>query len=83
MRRVRQRRLRFLDESGVNLAMTRLHGRAPRGERVCERVPRNYGSHTSVISTLAILARVWITRKDIRAGTVSEVNADFPALQCK
>ena len=54
VRRVRQRRLRFLDESGINLAMTRLHGRAPRGERVRERVPRNYGAHTSVIGTLGI-----------------------------
>lgn len=54
MRRVRQRRLRFIDESGVNLAMTRLYGRAPRGERASERVPRNYGAHTSVISTLSL-----------------------------
>jgi hypothetical protein len=28
------RRLKFIDESGVNLAMTRLYGRAPKGERV-------------------------------------------------
>jgi transposase len=54
VRRVRQRRLRFIDESGVNLAMTRLYGRAPRGARVSERVPRNYGAHTSVISTLGL-----------------------------
>ena len=54
VRRVRQRRLRFIDEAGVNLAMTRLHGRAPRGERVRESVPRNYGAHTSVIGTLGL-----------------------------
>jgi transposase len=46
--------LRFLDEAGINLAMTRLYGRAPRGERVTESVPRNYGMHTSVISTLGL-----------------------------
>jgi transposase len=51
---VRQRRLRPLDEAGVNLAMARLHGRAPRGQRVSERVPRNYGAHASVISTLGL-----------------------------
>lgn len=34
--------------------MTRLYGRAPRGERVMESVPRNYGMHTSVISTLGL-----------------------------
>jgi transposase len=61
VRRVRQRRLRFIDESGINLAMTRLYGRAPRGERASERVPRNYGTHTSVISTLGLVGpeAVW------------------------
>jgi transposase len=49
-----QFRLRFIDEAGVNLALTRLYGRAPRGERVRESVPRNYGAQTSVISTLAL-----------------------------
>lgn len=34
--------------------MTRLHGRAPHGERVREGVPRNYGEHTSVIGTLGL-----------------------------
>ncbi len=48
------RRLRFIDEAGVNLAMTRLRGRAPRGERVTESVPRNYGTQTSLIGTLSL-----------------------------
>jgi hypothetical protein len=30
------RRLKVVDESGVNIAMSRLYGRAPRGERVYE-----------------------------------------------
>lgn len=34
--------------------MTRLRGRAPRGERVRESVPRNYGAQTSVISTMGL-----------------------------
>lgn len=34
--------------------MTRLYGRAPSGERVAESVPRNYGSQTSIISTLGL-----------------------------
>jgi transposase len=38
----------------VNLAMTRLRGRAPRGERVSESVPRNYGAQTSLIGTLSL-----------------------------
>lgn len=47
-------RLHFIDEAGINLAMTRLYGRAPRGERVIERVPRNYGKQTSIISSLSL-----------------------------
>ena len=34
--------------------MTRLYGRAPRGQRVRESVPRNYGTQTSIISALAL-----------------------------
>ena len=48
------RRLRFIDEAGINLAMTRLYGRAPRGKRVRESVPRNYGAQTSLISSLSL-----------------------------
>lgn len=46
--------LKFIDESGVNTSLTRLYGRAPVGERASERVPRNYGKQTSIISTLGI-----------------------------
>ena len=34
--------------------MTRLYGRAPRGERVTESVPRNYGTQTSLIGALSL-----------------------------
>ncbi|MBA3806635.1 MAG: IS630 family transposase [Acidobacteria bacterium] len=44
----------FVDEAGVNTAMTRRFARAPRGERACESVPRNYGEQTSVISALSL-----------------------------
>jgi len=48
------RRFLFVDESAVNTAMTRRYGRAPRGERVCDSAPRNYGTHTSVIGALGL-----------------------------
>ena len=38
-------RLKFLDEAGSNLAMTRLYGRAAPGERVFDNVPQNYGEN--------------------------------------
>jgi transposase len=48
------RRLKFIDESGVNLAMTRLYGRAPRGERVVGAVPQNYGQNVTMLGALGV-----------------------------
>ncbi|MCA1626904.1 MAG: IS630 family transposase [Acidobacteria bacterium] len=48
------RRFKFIDEAGSNLALTRLFGRAPKGERVRESVPRNYGQQTSIISAVGL-----------------------------
>jgi transposase len=47
-------RLKVVDESGVNIAMSRLYGRAPRGERVYEGVPRNYGENITMVGALTI-----------------------------
>lgn len=47
------RRFKFIDESGVNLAMTRLYGRAPRGERVTGSVPQNYGENVTLLASLS------------------------------
>ena len=48
------RRFIFLDESVVNTAMTPLYGRAPRGERVRDSAPRNYGEQTSIVGALSL-----------------------------
>jgi transposase len=45
-------RFKFIDESGVNLAMTRRYGRAPRGERVVGNVPQNYGTNVTMLAAL-------------------------------
>ena len=45
-------RLKFLDEAGINLAFTPRYGRAAPGERVVDRVPRNYGPNVSVLAAL-------------------------------
>jgi transposase len=47
-------RLKFIDESGVNLAMTRRYGRAPRGERVVGAVPQHYGANVTMIAALSL-----------------------------
>lgn len=53
-RSLNHRRFLFIDESAVNTAMTRRYGRAPRGERVYDSAPRNYGAHTSIIGALSL-----------------------------
>jgi transposase len=45
-------RFRFIDESGVNLAMTRRYGRAPKGERVIGAVPQNDGANVTMLVAL-------------------------------
>jgi hypothetical protein len=46
------RRWQFMDESGVNLAMTRLYGRAPQGERVVGSVPQHDGQPVTLRGAL-------------------------------
>jgi len=47
-------RLKFLDESGVNVGMTRLYGRATPGERVVEATPGISGPHYTVVAALGV-----------------------------
>ena len=44
----------FVDESGVNLAMTRLYARSRRGTRAFGSAPRNWGDNISILSALSI-----------------------------
>ena len=45
-------KLVFLDESGSNIALTRLYARAPKGKRAKGSIPRNRGKNVTVISCL-------------------------------
>ena len=47
-------RLKFIDESGSNLALTRLFGRAAPGVRVAEGVPQNYGENVTMWAAIGI-----------------------------
>jgi transposase len=47
-------RLKFVDESGVHLAMTRRCGRATPGQRVVDSVPANYGSNETLLAALSL-----------------------------
>lgn len=47
-------RLKFLDEAGSNIAMTRLYGRARPGERVNEATPLNYGENITMLAAISL-----------------------------
>jgi transposase len=44
----------FLDESGSNIALTRLYARAPKGKRARGTIPRNRGKNMTLISSLTL-----------------------------
>lgn len=77
---------KFLDESGVNLSMTRLYGRAAPGQRVVASSPLPSGPRTT---TLAVIGTTGITAPLVLSGAV---NGDIfyayieqcvvPTLQC-
>lgn len=47
-----RRRVVFIDETGVNLALARLYGRARRGQRARGAVPKNYGESVTLIGAI-------------------------------
>jgi transposase len=47
------RKLKFIDETGVNLGMTRRFGRAAPGQRVQDAAPKNTGRNVTVIGSLS------------------------------
>ena len=74
-----RRRVTFIDESGINLAMTRLYGRAPRGERALGSVPQNYGQNVTMLGALsytgleAVMTVEGATDADVFRAYVQEV----------
>ncbi len=44
----------FIDESGLNLAMTRTYGRAPGGQRVSDRAPKDPGVSVTLTAALSL-----------------------------
>src|SRR6476620_1498354 len=47
------RHLKFIDESGCNIAMTRRYGRAQFGRRVADAVPKNFGLNVTILGALS------------------------------
>ena len=46
--------LKFIDETGMNLALTRLYGRAAPGVRVVDSVPHNHREHITMLAALGM-----------------------------
>ena len=73
------RRLKFIDESGINIAMTRLYGRAPRGARALGSAPQNYGQNVTILGALsctgleAVMTIDGATDSDVFRAYVQEV----------
>jgi transposase len=44
----------FVDESSTNVALTPRYGRAPKGERVRGKAPRNWGKNVTLISSITL-----------------------------
>jgi len=47
-------RLKFLDEAGSSIAMTRLFGRGAPGQRVVDSVPQNYGENITMLAVISL-----------------------------
>jgi transposase len=68
-----------VDEAGVNLAMTRLYGRAPKGERVIGTVPQNHGDNITLLGALdqqgiqAVMTVTGATDADVFRAYVKQV----------
>ena len=73
------RRLKCIDESGINIAMTRLYGRAPRGARALGSAPQNYGQNVTILGALsctgleAVMTIEGATDSDVFRAYVQEV----------
>ena len=62
------KRFKFLDESGVNLSLTRRYGRAAPDQRVVDSVPQPSGPQTT---TLAVIGWTGITAPLLLSGAVN------------
>jgi DDE superfamily endonuclease len=54
IRKFREEDLIFVDESGVNLAMVRLYGRALKGKRVRGERPQKRGQNIALLSAISL-----------------------------
>lgn len=54
VRQLDPQRVKVVDECGTHLALTRLYGRAPKGQRLRGTAPRNRGKNTTLVASLSL-----------------------------
>lgn len=64
-------RFKFIDECGIHIAMTRLYGRAPRGQRVVDSVPDCRGENLSVIASIDLCGNTAALAVDGAVDTIA------------
>ena len=67
VRRVPPHKLVFLDESGLNAAMTRSHAWVKRGQEYVERTPMNWGQNLTLLGAIRLTG--WILLSTMFAST--------------
>jgi transposase len=61
IRDIEPENLVFIDESGLNLAMTRLYARSPQGERAIGDRPQQRGQNVSIVDALTLHGPIAVT----------------------
>ena len=68
-------RLVFIDETGLNTKMTRLHGRAPRGQRLLVSVPFGHWKTTTFVAGLRLTGLSDTSNNQLDGGVGDESGA--------
>ncbi len=77
IRRVSPSRLVFLDESGLNVSMTRSHAWVKRGCEYIERTPMNWGKNLTLLGAMRLTG--WVLLTTMFASTNKERFVDWLA----
>lgn len=70
LRAIPVERLVFLDESGMNLSMSRSHAWVKRGTELVDRVPMNWGGNLTVLGAIRLSG--WVVQSSMFATTNKE-----------
>lgn len=68
-------KLVYLDESGVNINMTRIYGRAKGGARVIDNVPLNTPTNTTILSSIRLSGETVYTTYS--GGTTGDIFVNY------